>query len=193
VIEDKPVGDSSGWHLKETTYPFVTPWLRLRKDRVQIENGPEIEYVYRVSNGAVLVVPVTRDGNMVLIRQYRYPVDDWCLEVPAGGLHDREGVLPELVALEELHEEAGATCEALLLISSTYSNNATTNEIMHIYLATGVELHEQTQHEVTEQIEVVLVPIAEAIEMALKGHMKDALSALAILQSESKLRELGLL
>jgi len=193
VSLDKPVGDTSGWHRKETTYPFVTPWLKLRQDIVRIEGGPEIEYVYRVSRGAVLIVPVTHDGKMVLIRQYRYAVDDWCLEVPAGGMHDREGVPPEVVALEELNEEAGATCESLVLISSTYSNNSTTDEIMHTFLAIGVELHEHVQHEATEQIEVVVVPIAEAIEMARTGEMKDALSALAILQCEPKLRQMGLL
>ncbi|MEO5953816.1 MAG: NUDIX hydrolase, partial [Chloroflexia bacterium] len=186
MSHDKPVGESAGWHRVETTHPFVTPWLVLRQDRVQIENGPEIEYVYRVSKGAVLIVPVTHDGNMVLIKQYRYAVDTWCLEVPAGGMHDREGAPPETVALEELHEEAGATCENLILISSTYSNNSTTDELMHTYLATGVELHGYVQHEATEQIEVVTLPIAQAIQMARTGEMKDALSALAILQCEPR-------
>lgn len=193
MSHDKPVGESAGWHRVDTDYPLVTPWLILRQDRVQIANGPEIDYIYRVSKGAVIVVPVTNDGKMVLIKQYRYAVDEWCLEVPAGGMHDREGAPPEDVAREELHEEAGATCENLILISSTYSNNSTTDEIMHTYLAIGVEMHGFIQHEPTEQIEVVTLPTAEAVEMARSGEMKDALSALAILQCEPKMREMDLL
>lgn len=190
---EKPVGEAAGWHRKDTSFPLVRPWLKLRQDRVQIEGGPEIDYIYRESRGAVLIVPVMPDGNMVLIKQYRYAVDDWCMEIPAGGLHDREGVAAEDVAREELHEEAGATCEALVLISSTYSNNSTTDEVMHTYLATGVALHEYVQYEPTEQIEVVVMPAAQAIEMARSGEMKDALSALAILQCEPKMREMKLL
>jgi ADP-ribose pyrophosphatase len=193
VKNDKPLGEQLGWHLKETTYPFVTPWLTLRKDRIEVEDNGEIEYAYRESRGAVVIVPVTRDGRMALIKQYRYTVDDLCLEVPAGGMHDREGVDPEVVAREELREEAGATCEDLILISEVYSNNATTNEVMRVYLATDVEPGEPVTHEVTEQIEVVIVSVSEAIEMARTGVMKDGLSALAVLQCEPKLRELGLL
>ncbi len=189
---DKPVGETVGWHLEETTYPFVTPWVILRQDRIAIDGYGEIEYAYRESRGAVVIVPVTRDGKMVLIKQYRWTVDDWCLEVPAGGMHDREGVEPEVVAREELHEEAGATCEELVLVSETYSNNATTNEVMRVYLATGVELGEAVSREVTERIEVVVVPVIEGIELARRGEMKDALSALAVLQCEPRLREMWL-
>ena len=190
---DKPLGEKLGWHTKETAYPFVTNWLTIRQDRIEIEGKGEIEYAYRESRGAVLIVPVTRDKRMVLIRQYRYTVDDWCLEVPAGGMHDREGIAPEEVAREELHEEAGATCDELILISAVYSNNATTNEVMHVYLATGVELSGTLSHEMTEQIEVVTMPTTEAMEMARTGAMKDALSALAVLQCEPQLRALGLI
>jgi ADP-ribose pyrophosphatase len=193
VKNNKPLGEKLGWHLKETIYPYVTKWLTIRQDRIEIEGKGEIEYAYRESRGAVLIVPVTRDKQMVLIRQYRYTVDDWCLEVPAGGMHDREGVAPEAVAREELHEEAGATCDELILVSAVYSNNATTNEVMYVYLATGVELNGTSSHEMTEQIEVVTMPAAEALEVARTGAMKDALSALAVLQCEPRLRALDLL
>ena len=191
--KDKPLGEKLGWHLKETAYPLVTKWLTLRQDRIEIEGDGEIEYTYRESRGAVVIVPVTRDGRMVLLRQYRYTVDDWCLEVPAGGMHDREGVDPEAVARDELHEETGATCEDLAPVSEVYSNDATTDEVMYVYLATGVELGGEVAHEATELIEVVVVPAGEAVDMARSGEMKDALSALAVLQCEPKLRELGLL
>jgi ADP-ribose pyrophosphatase len=193
VKNDKPLGEQLGWHLTETTFPFVTPWLALRQDRIEIDGGGVIEYAYRESKGAVVVVPVTRDGQMVLIKQYRWTVDDICLEVPAGGMHDREGVDHDKVAREELNEEAGASCQDLILISEVYSNNATTNEIMCVYLATGVQLTDQPSHEITERIEVVVVPAREGIRLARSGEMKDALSALAILQCEPKLREMGLI
>lgn len=193
MTNDKPEGEAAGWHKRETTYPFVTPWLKVRQDRIELKGNQEIEYAYRVSRGAVVIVPVTAEGKIVLLKQYRYAVDAWCLEVPAGGMHDKEGASPEEVAHEELHEEAGAKCESLILISSLYSNNATTDEIMHIYLATGVEMHDDGQQEETEVIEVLQMPVHKVVEMARRGEMKDAVSALAVLQCEPKMRELGLL
>jgi ADP-ribose pyrophosphatase len=193
VKHDKPVGEVAGWRHLDTAYPFVTPWLTIREDRVDIEDGEHIRFAYRVSKGAVVIVPVTPDGQIVLIRQYRYTVDDWCLEVPAGGMHDKEEGRLEDAARDELREEAGATCEQLILIGEFYSNNATTDEVMNVYLATGVELEERVAYEATEKIEVVVMGAGEVIEMARSGKMKDGLSALSVLLCEPKLRELGLL
>ncbi len=109
----KPEGARLGWQVLETTYPFATPWLKLRQDRVRIAGKDDIIYTYIQGNAAVFVVPVTADGQVILIRQYRYTVDAWCLEVPAGGTHDREGVSLEDVAREELAEEIGGTCAAI--------------------------------------------------------------------------------
>jgi len=86
----KPRGAREGWRVIETTYPFESEILKLRCDRVQVEDAKEIVYAYAERAEAVIIVPITKSGEMVLVRQYRYPTDDWCLEVPAGGSHDTD-------------------------------------------------------------------------------------------------------
>src|SRR5690349_19755985 len=101
-----------GWKRLSTSYPFATKWLHLRQDRVE-RNGEEITFTYAESPGAVVVVPVTSGGEVVLIKQYRYTVDDILVELPAGGMHDAEDRTPEAVALNELREEIGAEADRI--------------------------------------------------------------------------------
>ncbi len=190
---DKPEGEKLGWRLKETSYPFSTQWLKLREDKVELDGVGEVVYTYRVSSGAVGIVPITKAGEMVMIRQYRYPVDEWCIEIPAGGMHDRQGEALEDVARDELREEAGATCEELRFVSSFYTANSTTDEVSHVFLALGVELHEVPNPEPVEHIELCVVPVVEAIRLARSGEMKNGWCALAVLLCEEPLRELGYL
>ncbi len=192
---DKPLGATLGWHRLATRYPFVTQWLRLRQDRVRIDSKGDFTFTYREAPDAVAIVPVTKDKKIVLVRQYRYTVDDWCLEVPAGGTHDRTGIPLLEVALEELHEEIGATCERerLIPVAVTYTVNAISDEKLHIFLALDVELKDQPQLEDTELLSVQPMPVTEAIDMARSGKIKDGQSALAILLCEDLLRHHGYL
>jgi 8-oxo-dGTP pyrophosphatase MutT (NUDIX family) len=105
-------------------------------------------------------------------------VDDWCYEVPAGGLG--EGGEPEEVAHRELLEEVGGEVAELRFVGQFYTSNGISNEIAYVYLATGVELGE-AQPEPTEQMEMRLVPVEEALRMAREGEITDGPSALALL------------
>ena len=178
---DKPEGARAGWHLLSTTYPFVTEWLRLRQDRVLLKGKGEIDFTYHDHPGAVLVVPVTWDDQVVLIRQYRYTVDEWTVGVPAGGLHDAQGMALEEVALKELREEIGATCQQLRYVGYFYLCVGQSNQRCHVFLATGVELNDQQALEDTENIELMPTPLAEALRMARTGQIKDGDSALSLL------------
>jgi ADP-ribose pyrophosphatase len=178
---DKPQGTRIGWHLLSTTYPFVTQWLRLRQDRVLLEGKGEIDFTYHDHPGTVVVVPVTWDDQVVLIRQYRYTVDEWTVEVPAGGLHDAQGMALEAVAHKELREEIGATCQQMRYVNFFYSCVGQSNQRCHVFLATGVELTDQQTAEDTESIELVPTPVGEALHMARTGQIKDGISALALL------------
>src|SRR5438093_1412023 len=139
---DKPEAARQGWHLLGTTYPFATKWLKLRQDRVRLEGNDEIEFTYVDSPGAVGIVPVTEDGNIVLIRQYRYTVDEVCFEIPAGGLHDAEDASMEQVAREELRQEVGATCSDLQYMGFFYTAVGQSSQAYHVFLALDVDVTE---------------------------------------------------
>src|SRR3982750_4445980 len=85
------------------------------------------------------------------LRQDRYPVDEWCYGVAAGGTHDRGDDALEEVARDELHEELGASCEELIEVSSFYASPGRSGETCHVFLALGVKLDgnpmlEETEH-----------------------------------------------
>jgi ADP-ribose pyrophosphatase len=124
---------------------------------------------------------VTAEGEIVLVYQYRYTVDDWCLEIPAGA--QQPGLSLEETARAELREEVGGTAERLQYLGHFYAANGICNEVSHLFLATGVTLAE-TAHEAAEVMTVHRVPAAEAVRMARDGRITDGASALALLRCE---------
>ncbi len=187
---DKPTGAKAGWQLIGSGKRFENDICRLREDEVQLEGGKKIKYAYLERDEAVIIVPVTANREIVMLKQYRYPVDEWCLEVPAGGTHDSCDVTLEEVARKELREEIGATAQSLKYVDFFYSANSMTNEKCHVFLAEGVELSKEQKTEGSESIEMQLVPIAKAIELARSGAMKTAPCALAVLLCEPLLGDL---
>jgi GrpB-like predicted nucleotidyltransferase (UPF0157 family) len=188
---DKPLGASLGWELLGTTRPYESRWHNLRRDEVRLPGGEEIVYTYQEHAGFVTVLPVTPDGQVVMIRSYRYTVDDWCWELPAGGLGDKLGYSPEEVARQELREETGADCVEMREIGWFYAMNGTSTARCTFFLATGVQLSGPPQLEVTEISDVHLMPLEQAVQMARDGRITDADSALVLLRCEPILRGQG--
>jgi ADP-ribose pyrophosphatase len=169
------------WETLDRRYLWQSRWYNLRQDRVRTAAGHEFTYTLVEHPGAVWVVPVTGDGQVVLIWSYRHPVGEYCLEVPAGGL--LPGVGPEEMARRELLEEVGGQPAAVHYVGRFYTSNGISSEIAYVYLATGVELGE-AHHEPTEDLEVLLMPAQEALRMARSGEISDGPSALALLWCE---------
>lgn len=169
------------WETLTSQFVWQSRWYNLRQDRVRTQDGHEFTYTLIDHPGAVWVVPVTTDGQVVLIYSYRYPVDDWCYEVPAGGLGP--GQSPEETARRELAEEIGGQAAEMRYVGQFYTSNGISNEVAYVYLATGVELGE-AQREPEELLEVMLVPAEEARRLAREGEITDGPSALALLWCE---------
>ena len=175
----------STWQTISSRYIWQSQWYSLRQDRLQARDGHEFDYTIVEHPGAVWVVPVATDGRIVLIRNYRHAVGEFCMEVPAGGLSP--GLTSEEVARRELLEEVGGTATELFHVGRFYTSNGISNEVAYVYLATGVELGD-AQPEPTELMEVCLVPADEALNMARSGAISDGPSALALLWCEPLLR-----
>ena len=192
------------WETLSSRFLWKSRWYNLRQDLVRTQEGHEFTYTIVDHPGAVWVVPVTADGQVILIRHYRYTVDDWCYEVPAGGLpsglstSERLQQSPssslaqsEEMARRELLEEVGGRAADLRYVGQFYTTNGISNEIAYVYLATGVELGE-TDREPAELMEMCPVPLDEALRMAREGEISDGPSALALLWCESKLAKFAL-
>lgn len=163
---------------------WACPWYQVRQDDIIMPDGGQGVYHVIEKPDAVWIVPVTTGGQVVMVRQYRYTVDEWCWEVPAGSL--KPGQTVEEAAREELLEEAGGVAESLDYFGRFFLANGICNEVGHIFLATGVALG-TPQHEAAEVMEVHLLSIDEALSMAREGKITDGPSALALLLCAQRL------
>lgn len=186
-LTDKPTARGLGWQLRGTSYPYRDQYLALRRDELTWPDGTPGSYVTIEIHPVVVVVPVTVDGEIVLIRQYRYTVDDWVWEVPAGGSHDFDGDdLADLVR-RELREEIGGEATEITHLGVYHPAIGKLNADFHLYLATGVSLGE-AEPEVGEMIQIHIVPVEQALAMARDGTIASSSSAYALLRCEPLLR-----
>ena len=130
--------------------------------------------------GAVCVVPLTDAGEVICVRQYRYPAGQVMLEIPAGKL-DSKWEDRQTAALRELREETGARCERLTSLGAFYPAPAYSDELIDIYLAEGLSVGE-TDPDEDEFLDVVRVPLRELVDMALRGEIVDAKTQMAVLK-----------
>ncbi len=165
------------------------PWYSVRQDGIITPDGQPGQYNTVVMNPAVWVIPVTYGGEIVLIRTYRYTVDDWCWEIVAGGLQNGKSLLE--TAVSELREEIGGVAQDWHHLGRFYTANGFSNEEGHYYLATGVELTQAPAHESTEIIEIHTFPIPDVLNMAREGEITDSPSVAALLIAENRLREIA--
>ncbi len=137
-------------------------------------------------NGAAAVVPVDDDGNVYLVRQHRVVIDLMTVEIPAGKL-DFVGENPYDCANRELEEETGLRASSMELLTHVLTTPGFCTEKIGLYLATGL-----TQHDVhldaDEFINVVVMPLEEAVAKVMSGEFRDAKTALGLLMAWQKLR-----
>jgi ADP-ribose pyrophosphatase len=130
-----------------------------------------------VHPGAVLILPVLADSKVVMIRNYRFSVGTELLELPAGTLEPPEP--PVECAARELIEETGYVAERLEPLCSFYTSPGFTNELMHAFVATGLTL-ETARPEVDEQIQVVTMSLADALDATVDGRIVDGKTIAAL-------------
>lgn len=152
--------------------------LTVRRDTVELPNGKHATRELIQHPGAVAVVPIRNDGKILLVRQFRYPVDQLTLEIPAGKLD--LGEEPEACAKRELEEETGYKAKKLRLLSSILTTPGFTNEVIHLYLAEDLVLAEQCPDE-DEFIDVEVFTKEEIRKMIENGTICDAKSLLGLL------------
>ena len=117
------------------------------------------------------MVPMKEDGTVVLIRQFRHAAAGFIFEIPAGKLHPGED--PEVCAGRELEEEIGYRAGRLQLLSSIFTAPGFTDEVIHVYKATGLTKTKQSLDR-DEVLELVEMPLGDAIAMIGTGAIRDA-------------------
>jgi ADP-ribose pyrophosphatase len=147
------------------------------------------------SPGAVAVVPIFWDkdeiANVVLVRQYRAAFDSFIVEVPAG-MRDVDGEDPEETARRELVEECGYQAGSLLPLHQFLPSPGMTDAVLHVFLATDLTpVPRRTHGPEEDNMEVLVVPLGEAIQMIFRGEIRDAKATIGLLLAERHLLTLN--
>lgn len=151
--------------------------ITVKVDDVLLPNGKQGKREIVHHQGAVAVLALTEENKMVAVRQFRKPLEATIVEIPAGKLE--RGEEPLECAKRELWEETGYTAQSFTLISSFYTSPGFADELIHLYLATGLQEGEQKPDE-DEFVEVMLLSLQEAQELHRQGMIKDAKTVLAM-------------
>ena len=155
--------------------------LHVYCDTVSLPDGNQSKREYAKHKGAVAVVPLTDEGEVICVRQYRYAHRKVLLEIPAGKLDTFEEDFISATT-RELREETGATCRKLQFIGDLISTPALIDEVIHMYLARGLEFGD-TDPDEDEFLDVVKIPLEELVRMVMNGEIKDSKTQTAILKT----------
>lgn len=161
--------------LKETRLAseqvYRGDFLDVRRDAVRLPNGKSGSREYVVHPGACVVIPLLDNGDVVLERQYRYPVGLEMIEFPAGKLDPQED--PWVCARRELREETGYSATQWAYAGCMHLAIAYSSEVIHIYFAKGLR-RGQRQLDEGEFLDVFEAPAAQLIEWCSNGRVTDA-------------------
>ena len=169
VLEEKTISSDRVYTGKVIT---------LKVDTVEIPGqGYQKRELVEVG-GAVGIVAITDDNKVVLVKQFRKPIEKPIFEIPAGKLEKNES--PKECAERELKEETGYSAKNIKLIHKFFTSAGFSNEIMFVYLATGLTPGENNL-DADEFLDVYEIELEEAYNMVLKNNVEDAKTSIGLL------------
>lgn len=176
------------WKTNKSANAFKTDWFSIRRDDCLTGDGKRIKDFYAIDtpDGAV-VVPITKDGKIVLVKQYRQSIGKITLECPAGFV-DRGEKSFAVSARRELLEETGYKAKKMKSMGTLYSYPAKLTAKFRIFLALDCEKVAEQSTDEGESIGVVKIDFKKAVEMVKKGNINSCDSGIAIFLAEKELK-----
>lgn len=177
--------------LKETQLStqqiYKGSFLDVRRDKVSLPNGKTSVREWINHPGAACIIPVLPDGKIALIKQYRYPVQEEMIELPAGKLDI--GETPEVCAKRELEEEIGYSAGKMTFVCNIHPAIGFASEKMWIFLAEKLsQTITNTDHD--EFLELMPTELDEAVQMVWNGRITDVKTIIGLLWAERLLKRI---
>ncbi len=176
----KPKFDSLKESPKSSTRVYDGKLLQVYVDDVILPDGSTSTRDWIKHPGASSIIPVFKDGTIMLIKQYRYPPRKTFIEVPAGKIDSGES--PLKTAKRELTEETGITCENIEKTGSFFPAIGYADEEIHVYVAWGLSQSDQNEDD-DEFVHKHRIPFSEALELIYSGDIQDGKTICSIIQA----------
>lgn len=162
--------------------------ISLTLEEVELPDGNRAQRELVQHSGAVALIPLTDDGKLVLVKQYRKSLNRTLIEIPAGRIE--VGEEPEVTAIRELEEETGYGAHQVTYIQSFATSPGFANEIIHLYLAENLyKIDNPAAGDEDEFIELLEVTIDEAEQLVASGEIYDAKTAFAVIFAKHQLKK----
>ncbi len=168
------------WSILNSTMVINNQWCKVRQDEIELPNGKIIDdYFVSIRPEVALILPITSNEEIVLVRQYRHGAGEILLELPAGTFNPNQES-PQAAAIRELREETGYITDTVTYLATLYDNPVKDTNKITLFLAENVIKSKQQELDVTEEIEVVLVPIKALMEKIANNEISVAGTVAAI-------------
>src|SRR5699024_5038629 len=157
--------------------------ISLQVDDVRLPNGQEAKRELVKHPGAVAIIPVTDDGKLIMVKQFRKALEKTIIEIPAGRIEPNED--PKRTAIRELEEETGYGTKHMTYLQSFATSPGVADEIIHVYVAKDLfKIDNPADGDEDEFIDLLTVTIEEAEALVASGDIYDAKTAFAILYAK---------
>jgi len=182
------LADGAAWERLRSERLLETPYFALRSDKLRLPGGVVKDPYYVVERpDAAIIFPLTREGEAVLVRQYRPPLERMELGLPAGLLE--EGEKPEAAARRELLEETGYSGGEWEPLGALASSPSLKDNWAYLFLARGVEKMAPPDPDEHELVERVRVPVGELLSLIQAGEIVSSSGVAAVMLALERLRE----
>lgn len=159
--------------------------LNLRRDKVEVINGRTSYREIVEHNGGVAMIAMKDDGKVIMIKQFRKPIEKVIMEIPAGKIEKGED--PYQTAVRELKEETGYTAGKIEFLTKFYPSVGYSMEALYIYLCTDL-VQGATEFDENEALDIFEMDLDELFKMTVNGEVEDGKTAIGIMQAWARLK-----
>lgn len=178
------------WKTLSSEYLFNDKWFKVRRDKCETPGGKIVDpyYVYEFSTW-VGALPVTEEGKIIMVKQYRHALGETCIEIPGGCVDDTDTNVEYAIA-RELLEETGYTFSSFDYLGEISPNPSTNSNLLHMFLAKGGKKVAEQKLDENEEIEVLEMSIDELKQLLRENKIIQGMHVSCILYALEKLGEL---